>query len=100
MRRTLLALLALALPACSVKSLAVNSLGNALAEGTSTWAKDEDSELVGEAIPFGLKTIESLLEEAPRHRGLLFSAASGFTQYAYGWLAQEADFVEIGRAHV
>jgi len=82
------------LPGCSVKSLAVNSLGNALAEGTSAFATDDDPELVREAVPFGLKTTESLIEAAPRHRGLLYAAASGFCQYAYAFLQQDADMAE------
>jgi predicted anti-sigma-YlaC factor YlaD len=92
---SLLALAALAsLPACSIKKIAVNSLGNALAEGGSSYAKDDDPDLVWEAVPFGLKSIEALLDESPRHRGLLLAATSGFTQYAYGHLQQDADFVE------
>jgi predicted anti-sigma-YlaC factor YlaD len=82
------------LPACSLKKIAVNSLGNALSEGTSSFASDDDPELVFDATPFALKTVESLLETSPRHRGLLLTAASGFTQYAYGDLEQQADFVE------
>src|SRR5437762_14046945 len=93
--RVMAALLALALlPACSIKHLAVNALGDALAQGGSGYARDEDPELVWEAVPFGLKTIESLLDEAPRHKGLLFAAASGFVQYGYSRVQQEADFVE------
>jgi predicted anti-sigma-YlaC factor YlaD len=88
------ALLAVALPACSIKKLAVNSLGNALAEGGSSYASDDDPELVREAVPFGLKTVEALLEESPRHKGLLFAAASGFTQYGFAFIQQDADFVE------
>jgi predicted anti-sigma-YlaC factor YlaD len=88
------ALLAAALPACSIKSIAVNSLGNALAEGGSSYAREDDLDLVWEAVPFGLKTVEGLLDEAPRHKGLLVAAASGFTQYAYGHVQQEADFLE------
>lgn len=87
-------LLVLALPGCSVRKMAINSLGNALAEGGSSYATDDDPQLVREAVPFGLKTIEGLLEEAPRHRGLLYAAASGFTQYAFAFLQQEADLGE------
>jgi predicted anti-sigma-YlaC factor YlaD len=86
--------LALLLHGCSIQRLAVNSLGNALARGGSVYARDDDPELIREATPFGLKTIESLLEEAPRHQGLLFAAVSGFTQYGYAFVQQEADFVE------
>jgi predicted anti-sigma-YlaC factor YlaD len=82
------------LPACSVKKMAINALGNALAEGGSTYARDDDPELVREAVPFGLKTVEGLLLEAPRHKGLLFSAASGFTKYGYAFVQQDADFAE------
>jgi predicted anti-sigma-YlaC factor YlaD len=82
------------LSGCSVKKMAVNSLGNALAEGGSTFASDDDPELVRDAVPFSLKTIESLLEVSPRHPGLLFAATSGFTQYGFAFLQQEADRVE------
>jgi hypothetical protein len=93
--RAVVALLVVALlPACSIKHVAINALGGALAEGGSSYARDDDPELIWEAVPFGLKTIEGLLEEAPRHRGLLFAAASGFVQYGYGRVQQEADFVE------
>ena len=93
--RAAVALLAFALlPACSVKHIAINALGNALAEGGSSYARDDDPDLVWEAVPFGLKTVEGLLDEAPRHKGLLFAAASGFVQYGYGRVQQEADFVE------
>jgi predicted anti-sigma-YlaC factor YlaD len=88
------ALLLAVLPGCSVKSMAINSLGDALAEGGSTYARDDDVDLVWEAVPFGLKTIETLLDEAPRHEGLLYAAASGFVQYGYGHVQQEADFAE------
>ncbi|MCU0241560.1 MAG: TRAP transporter TatT component family protein, partial [Vicinamibacteria bacterium] len=39
-------------------------------------------------------TIEALLDETPRHKDLLLAAASGFAQYAYGFVQQEADFIE------
>jgi len=83
-----------ALPACSVKKMAVNSLGKALAEGASTYASDDDPDLVRDASPFALKTIESLLEASPRNEDLLLAAARGFTQYSYGFVQQEADFIE------
>jgi len=87
------ALLACA-PGCSVKRMAINKLGNALAGGGSTFTSDEDPELVRDALPFSLKLIESLLAESPRHRGLLFAAASGFTPYAYAFVQEEADEIE------
>jgi predicted anti-sigma-YlaC factor YlaD len=85
---------ALAHTGCSIKMMAINTLGNALADGSSGFAKDDDPELVRDAVPFALKTIESLLDSSPRHKGLLRAACSGFTQYAYAFVQQEADFIE------
>jgi predicted anti-sigma-YlaC factor YlaD len=79
---------------CSVKRFAVNQVGNALASGGGALASDDDPELVRAAAPFGLKLMESLLAESPRHKGLLFATASGFTQYAYAFVQQDADELE------
>lgn len=76
---------------CSVKRLAVNKLGDALAASGSTFASDNDPELIRDAVPFSLKLMESLLAESPNHRGLLTASARGFTQYAYAFVQQEAD---------
>jgi predicted anti-sigma-YlaC factor YlaD len=93
-RAFVLLTLAVALPGCSVKKMAINTVGNALAESGSSFASDDDPELIAAAIPFGLKTIEGLLVQVPRNRGLLFAACSGFTQYSYAFVQQEADYVE------
>ena len=74
--------------------MAVDQLADALAEGGSTFTSDDDPELVKAAIPFSLKLMETLLEESPRHKGLLYATASGFTQYSYAFVQQEADELE------
>ena len=79
---------------CSIRTLAVNALGDALAEGASVYASDEDPELVREALPFNLKTIETLLESSPQNRRLLLSACSTFTLYAAGFIAADAEVAE------
>lgn len=89
--------LALALPAagCSmVKTKAINMVGNSLAESGANFAADDDPELIAGAIPFGLKTIEGLLAQSPHHKGLLFAACSSYTQYAYAFVQEPADYIE------
>ncbi len=82
-------------PGCAaVERMATRAVADGLAESSAVYATDGDVELVGQAIPFGLKTIEGLLEELPDHRGLLVAAASGFTQYAYAYVALPADEIE------
>jgi predicted anti-sigma-YlaC factor YlaD len=94
-------LLSLLIPGCSIRKIAVKNIGDALAQSGTTFASDDDPELVKEALPFSLKLIESLLAESPRHRGLLLAASSGFTQYGYAFVKEEADETEpdnLGRA--
>jgi predicted anti-sigma-YlaC factor YlaD len=69
----------------------VNKVGDALSSGGTTFASDDDPELVRAAVPFSLKLMESLLSESPRHEGLLFATASGFTQYGYAFVQEDAD---------
>ena len=93
-RAVVVVLLAVLLSGCSIKKTAINMVGNALAESGSNFAADDDPELIAAAIPFGLKTIEGLLEQSPKNKGLLFAACSGFTRYSYAFVQQEADFTE------
>ncbi|HJO18061.1 MAG: TRAP transporter TatT component family protein [Vicinamibacterales bacterium] len=79
-------LLAPVLSGCSLKTYAINMVGDALAEGDSVYETDDDIEFVGDALPFGLKLTESLLNESPDHRGLLLTACRGFSLYAYAYV--------------
>ncbi|MCG8458888.1 MAG: TRAP transporter TatT component family protein, partial [Holophagales bacterium] len=76
---------------CSLEKMAVRSLADTLGSGAETFAEDDDPELVGQALPFALKTFELLLASDPENAGLLLSACSGFTQYAYAYAALEAE---------
>lgn len=77
-----------------MRKVAVDTIGTAIAEGSTTYARDDDPELVAAAAPFGLKVVEGLLETSPQNATLLLSAASGFTEYAFAFVHCEADFVE------
>lgn len=79
---------------CSVRNLAVNSMGDALAGSGSGFGSDDDPELIGAAVPFSLKLMESVLAETPNHRGLLLAATQGFVQYSYAYVELRADELE------
>jgi len=81
--------LALAGPACSPKTYAIKMVADTLSEGTSSFATDDDPELIKEALPFGLKTLEGLAVQLPTHRPLLGSLAVGFTSYSAGFIQPE-----------
>lgn len=84
----------LLLAGCSIKYTVANIVGDTLAGSGGVYASDNDPELIREAIPFGLKTYESLLAVSPEHRGLLLATASGFTVYAY-MLQDDADRLDV-----
>lgn len=76
---------------CSIRRYAVNTIGDVLASGGSLYESDEDIVLIGDALPFSLKLVESLLAESPQHRGLLFTAARGFVLYSYAYVHYAAE---------
>ena len=87
--------LATALAGCSIKTFAVNKLGDTLsAPGPSVYTTDDDPELIKAALPFSLKTLESLLQSSPRHKGMLLTACSGFTSYANAFVQLDAEAIE------
>jgi predicted anti-sigma-YlaC factor YlaD len=88
---------------CSVRTYAINMVGNALASGNSVYETDDDLTLVGDALPFGLKLTESLLAQSPNHRGLLLTASRGFVLYSYAYVDYEASIAadaDLDRARV
>ncbi len=77
--------------ACSgCSGLATQMVANALSGTGSSFARDNDPELIADAAPFGLKTMEAVLEKTPEHEGLLLSLASGYAQYGYAFVAESA----------
>ena len=94
MRKTLF-LLCAALLSAGCKTVGTRVVAGAVSESGSVYASDNDPELVRAATPFGLKTMEGLLETIPDHPGLLRGLASGFTQYAYAFPLQDADLAEL-----
>jgi len=91
---TLLAALLAGANSCSIKKMAVKNVANSLTEGPDVFGTDDDPELIRDAVPFGLKTMESLLQTLPDHRGLLLSLCRGFTQYGAGFLEGDANAIE------
>ena len=88
-------LLAAGLTGCSLKTMAVNAVANSLAAPSDVLTRDDDPEFIGQAIPFGLKTYESLLESTPKHQGLLTATCSGYTSYTYAFVQTPAELAQL-----
>ncbi|HMU40112.1 MAG TPA: TRAP transporter TatT component family protein [Pseudomonadota bacterium] len=76
---------------CSIKGYALRATADALSSTGSSLSSEDDPELVRYSAPFGLKTLESLAESLPDHRGVRLALASGFVQYSYAFVNQDAD---------
>ena len=88
----------LAASGCSAKKMGINRMADALTSTASTFTRDSDPEFVRQAAPSTLKMVEMLLEDSPSHPGLLMTACSGFTQYAYAFLQSDADAADPASA--
>jgi len=83
--------LVLALSGCALaKRKAVGMVADTLASSGDVFTRDDDLELVGQAIPFGLKLYESLLDSSPKNKNLLIATCSNFTQYGVAFVETEA----------
>jgi predicted anti-sigma-YlaC factor YlaD len=92
---SLLLLLAvtLGLNGCSIRTYALRATADALSGPGGNYGTDDDPELIRAAAPFGLKTMEQLADNLPDHRPIRLAMASGFAQYAYAFVNEEADRV-------
>jgi predicted anti-sigma-YlaC factor YlaD len=79
---------------CSIRGIATKSLADTFSGSGGGYASDDDPELVRDAVPFALKTMEQILEDQPHHVGLLTALAKNFTQYGYAFVQQDADRME------
>jgi predicted anti-sigma-YlaC factor YlaD len=87
-------LIAFALSGCSIREYALSRTADTLATSGTSFATDDDPELIADAAPFSLKLMDSVLAETPTHVGLLTAAAKNYTQYTYAFVQQEGERLE------
>jgi len=101
LRSSIVVAVVILLGGCSLKKRAVDTLADVLGEAENVYLSDEDPELIAAALPFNLKTLETLLQSSPEHRELLLTATKSFILYAYGFVepgARELEYVDFDRA--
>ena len=75
----------------TVNTLAVKGVASTLSEGGDTVTSHNDPDLIAGAMPFALMLHESLLASVPKYEPLLTTTCSLYTQYAFGFIAAEAE---------
>jgi predicted anti-sigma-YlaC factor YlaD len=68
--------------ACSLRRVAIGGLASSLSGAAETFEREDDPELVREALPFALKAMEAVLLKEPENERLLAAAGAGFALYA------------------
>jgi predicted anti-sigma-YlaC factor YlaD len=58
---------------------------------TNIFAEDDDPELIRDALPFALKTYETLLASDPKNQYLFLATAEGFVTYANAFVQTDAE---------
>ena len=91
-RLTFLLALVFLLSGCAVRPFVVNQTADALS--AQSMSSEDDLALAREASAFYLKFSESVLKETPGHLKLAESVSAGFTQYAYAFVAFEAEKID------
>ena len=76
---------------CSIRTIALRGVADALSGPGGNYGTDDDPELIKSAAPFGLKTMEQVAESLPDHRPIRLAMAAGFAQYAYAFVNEDAD---------
>ena len=84
--------LLLAFSGCAVRPYVVDQAAQALS--SQPVASEDDLQLAREASAFYLKFSESVLKETPGHLKLAESVSAGFTQYAYAFVAFDAEKID------
>jgi predicted anti-sigma-YlaC factor YlaD len=89
----------LLLGSCSLNLLAVRAAAGFLAgsgQGVA-FTGDDDPELVRDALPFALKTYESLLEADPGNAALALATGRAYVSYAYAFVQAPSDQLPPGQ---
>ena len=81
--------------ACSPAAMGMRRMADALTATAGAYARDNDPEFVRIGAPATLKMVEMMLDRQPSHPGLLLTACSGFTQYAYAFLQVEGEMTAV-----
>ena len=96
---TIALLFGVVLASCSLNTFAVRAVAGFLAgsgQGT-VFTGEEDPELLRDALPFAMKTYESLLEADPRNAPLALATGRAFASYAFAFVQAPSDLLPTGQ---
>jgi hypothetical protein len=83
---SILALFAILLSQCSLRSMAIQEVTDIVQAGVPAFERDDDLELIQEAMPANIKLLEAMLESDPDNTKLLALLAQMYGSYTFGFI--------------
>ena len=80
---------------CDLASFAAGSTADIFTEASPAIDQHFDPELVGDSLPSNIVQLEGLLRVVPEHEGALFGGLRGYGSYAYGYVEDQAERLEV-----
>lgn len=76
---------------CSLRSMAVQQMGELVASGVPAFEKDDDLELIKQALPANIKLLEAMLESDPDNQQILALLAQMYASYTFAFVEAELE---------
>lgn len=76
---------------CSLRTIAIREVSDVVAEAVPAFERDDDPELIREALPAHIKLLEGLLESDPENVQLLTLLTQLYASYTFGFIEPALD---------
>lgn len=80
---------------CDLTKFAAGGTADVFTRASPAIDEHFDPMLVGDALPSSILTLEGLLRVVPEHEGALLGAARGYGSYAYAYVEDQAEQLEV-----
>ncbi len=81
---------------CSIKTIAVEQMGELVADGVPAFEKDEDLDLIRDSIPANLKLLEAMLESDPENGKIPAILSQMYASYSFAFLEADLETPGVG----
>jgi hypothetical protein len=92
---SIMALFAIFLCQCSLRSMAISEVTDLVQAGVPAFERDDDLELIKQAMPANIKLLEAMLESDPDNIKLLTLLSQMYGSYTFGFVDPLLDEPEI-----
>ena len=97
---SMMALFAVFLCQCSIRTLAIREVTDLVQAGVPAFERDDDLELIKQAIPANIKLLEAMLESDPDNIKLLTLLSQLYASYTFGFVDPLLDETDIQQEDV